>query len=330
MNYIVILNYNNWDDTIECLESVLKMKNIDFKIIVCDNNSTDNSFDYIEKWIKGKIIAECKSDNRNLINLVYPLEKKPISYKILYKNDLINEEKSVEEKIILIQNGENRGYSAGNNIGIKYAIQKDDCEYIWILNNDTVVTPMALKFLVETMEKNSKIGICGSKTFFYYNPNKIQCESGFKYNKWLAYPFKMKDGYKQKSLSYVNGAAMFVRKSFIEEVGYLCEDYFLYYEEIDWALRGKDKYILGYNPNSIIYHKEGGSINKNKKKSLISDFYAIRNRILVTKKFYKYCLPTVYFGILIAIFNRIRRGEYKRAWIFIKIMFTAGNIKYIK
>lgn len=89
-------------------------------------------------------------------------------------------------------------------------------------------------------------------------------------------------------------------------------------------------YKLGYFKNSIIYHKEGGTINKEckKEKSLLSDFYSVRNRILVTEKFYKYCLPTVYLGIIITMINRIKRKQYKRIYLFIKLMITFGNYKY--
>lgn len=321
MNYIILLNYNNWEDTIECLESLLKLKNIDFKIIVCDNNSLDNSLEYIKLWADGILKVHCKTRNKDILNLIYPLEIKPIKYKIIKEKDILIEKN--DKKLILIQNENNNGYSAGNNIGIKYAMNQLDCEYIWILNNDTVVKPLSLKYLIDEMKKDPSIGICGSKTYYYYFPNRIQCEGGYFYNKWLGYGSK-----KKNKLSYINGSSMLVKKDFIQDVGYLSEDYFLYYEEIDWALRGKYKYRLGYSSKSIIYHKEGGSISK--EKSLLSDFYSIRNRIIVTKKFYKYCLPTIYLGILIAIFNRLRRKQFKRIWVFIKIMCLLGNYDYKK
>lgn len=325
MVYIVVLNYKNWKDTIECLESLFKLEKEKFKIIVCDNNSLDGSLEYIEEWAKGDLIIDF-NEMDSLKSIVYPFIKKPISYKKIDKYDINNNFDLIKENLILIQNDENKGYSAGNNIGIKYALNQEDCEYIWVLNNDTIVDRLSLYYLVDFMKKNLSVGICGAKTYFYYEPYKIQCEGGFYYNKWLAYPFKRK--YSKKNLSYINGASMFVRKNFILDVGLLSEDYFLYYEEIDWVLRGKNKYEIGYCSKSKIYHKEGGSINKNEKKSLLSDFYAIRNRIVVTRKFYKYCLPTVYIGILIAVINRIRRKQYKRAWMFLKIMLLFGNCKY--
>lgn len=331
MIYIIILVYNNWKDTIECLESVFKLKGCNYRIVVVDNNSPNNALEYIKKWAEGKILLDNKKIKFK--QLVFPVEIKPIKYEFFTHNDikdnkLINVQK---EKLVLIQTGENKGYSAGNNIGIKYALQDNDCKYVWILNNDVIVEPFALKNMVKMMEENFQIGICGSRTYSYYLPNILQCKGGFNYNKWLGCQYKIREPFNIKHLKYVNGSSMLVRKEFIEKIGFLNESYFLYYEEIDWAVRGKKYYKLGYCEDSIIYHKEGASINKgNQKRSLLSDFYSIRNRILITKRYYKYCLPTVYFGILVAIFNRIRRKEYKRAWIFLKIMFKVGKIKYVE
>lgn len=325
MVYIVVLNYKNWKDTIECLESLFKLEKEKFKIIVCDNNSLDGSLEYIEEWAKGDLIIDF-NEMDSLKSIVYPFIKKPISYKKIDKYDINNNFDFIKENLILIQNDENKGYSAGNNIGIKYALNQEDCEYIWVLNNDTIVDRLSLYYLVDFMKKNLSVGICGAKTYFYYEPYKIQCEGGFYYNKWLAYPFKRK--YSKKNLSYINGASMFVRKNFILDVGLLSEDYFLYYEEIDWITRAKKIYKIGYSEKSIIYHKEGASINKNKIRTWLSDFYSIRNRIIFTKKYFKYCLPTVYLGIIISIFNRLRRKQFKRAYFLCIILLKCGKIEY--
>ena len=77
--YIIILNYNGWENTIECLESVLKIDYSNFQIIICDNNSTDNSFEKIIEWSEGYRVVE-KTLYKNII---YPLEIKPIDYDII-------------------------------------------------------------------------------------------------------------------------------------------------------------------------------------------------------------------------------------------------------
>ena len=121
---------------------------------------------------------------------------------------------------------------------------------------------------------------------------------------------------------------MLVSRDFIKEVGLMCEDYFLYFEEMDWALRGKQKrYQLGYCWESRVYHKEGGSIgssSKGTKKSEIADYYGLRNRIVFTKKFYPKYLWSVYFGFLVVVWNRIRRRQVKS---FLKLLNITENSK---
>jgi hypothetical protein len=91
--------------------------------------------------------------------------------------------------LIFIQAGDNRGFAAGNNIGIKYALAKDDFEYIWLLNNDTVIEKNTLSKACMRLQnadnQKSKIGIVGSKLLFYDNPDIIQGIGGL-YNKKLS------------------------------------------------------------------------------------------------------------------------------------------------
>ena len=107
---------------------------------------------------------------------------------------------------------------------------------------------------------------------------------------------------------------MLVSRQFVESVGLLAEDYFLYNEEIDWATRAKGLYTLAYAAKSTVYHKEGASIGgsnfKLAQKSRTSDFYMIKSRIMFARKFYPYTLPTVYLGLGATMVNRMRRGQW--------------------
>jgi len=108
------------------------------------------------------------------------------------------------------------------------------------------------------------------------------------------------------------------------------EGYFFYFDEIDWALRGKKNggWELGYAYKSKVYHKEGASAGgnnlKKNSKSKFSDFYAIRNRIRFTKKFYPYCLPIVYLSLFIVALNRIKRKQFDRVFMIFKILLDTN------
>ena len=81
--YIIILNYNGWADTIECLESVLKNDYPNYQVIVVDNNSPNNSMEYIKAWAEGKLDVWVKPAHP-LRHLSFPLVKKPIPICLLY------------------------------------------------------------------------------------------------------------------------------------------------------------------------------------------------------------------------------------------------------
>lgn len=278
---ISVLNYNNYLDTIECLDSLYDMVYDNYLIILVDNNSTDGSQKAFDKY---------KLNHREL---VYIISKK------------------------------NGGYAAGNNLAIKYAMEKTSAKYVWILNNDTIVDKFALKKLVSKCDNDSNIGACGSKLMYHWDKKKIQGYGG-KYSYWLGRDSCIKDSSKIKEMDYVIGASMLVPMHVFKEKGLLNEEYFLYYEELDWKEKIGDKYKIDCADKSIVYHKEGGSIGSNacnpKEKSLLADYFLVRNRIIFTYKYYKQYIPTVYLGIIIMILKRINRGQWNRALMFLKLM----------
>jgi GT2 family glycosyltransferase len=132
---IIVLNYNNWSDTIECLESVLRNDYDNYQVIVVDNNSPNNSMDYIKAWAEGKIDVWVNPKNP-LRRFSFPPGPKPIPY-VYYTREEAEKggnkdlEKALSERIstdittkyplIFIQSGENLGYTGGNNVGIRNA-----------------------------------------------------------------------------------------------------------------------------------------------------------------------------------------------------------------
>lgn len=118
---------------------------------------------------------------------------------------------------------------------------------------------MALTYLVKKAKRNPKIGLCGSLLHYYYEPERVQAINGV-YNKYFATSQYNTSILSLKPIDYVVGASMLISKEFIEDIGLLSEEYFLYYEELDWVMRAKGKYIQAYATESIVYHKEGATI----------------------------------------------------------------------
>ena len=333
--YIVILNWNGWRDTIESLESVLRNDYPSFQVVVCDNDSNDDSLDHIKEWATGGVQAPAP-DDPSLRQLVVPPVQKPIAF-VEYDRTLAElggRAEDAETPLILIQTGANLGFAGGYNVGLRYALARGDFAYIWLLNNDTVIAPNALTALVSRMQERPDAGQCGSRLLFYDAPGTVQALGGASYNRFFASAkhvgaFSPADQPVdppriESCLDYVVGASLLVSRSFLRDIGLLSEDYFLYHEEIDWATRARGRYGIAYAHESIVYHKEGGSTGSSRDpalKSRTADYYSIRSRLRFTRAHYPLILPTVYLGLVIAIANRLRRRQPERALDILRIIF---------
>lgn len=313
---IILVNWNGWRDTQECLASLQIIPGKKHRVVVCDNGSTDDSVQQIAVWAQEHCIA-CKQYDRA------DAEK--------------GEDCSVDPWLTVIRSDENLGFAGGNNLGLRYGLAQDRFDYFWLLNNDTVVKPDSLTYLVERMRQDPAIGICGSTILNYTKRDKILALGGGRYISWLGIPWHHGRFYQyapdidrkraEKRMNYVEGASMLVSRRFLEQVGLMYEEYFLYFEELDWALRGKERFRLGYAPDSIVYHKVGASIGTSSnpaRKSLVCDYYNIRNRIRFTRQHCPSALLTVYLVLLLEALVRILCGKPDRAAMIIKLMQRRG------
>jgi GT2 family glycosyltransferase len=324
---VIILNWNGWKDTIECLESIFRLSSENVGIVVCDNGSSDGSLENIKAWADGELQAP--SGNPQLSRLTRPAAPKPIRYVELTREQAESEPSREHEPLTLIQNGSNLGFAAGNNVGLRYALGIPDCLYFWLLNNDTVVEPNALDALLREMHEHPRIGICGSLNVSYQDPEDVQALGGKTYNPWTSRVDKLPKltraelGSSAPAMDFVNGAATMVSRTFLEDVGVMEESYFLYFEELDWAMRARGKYSLGYACESVIYHKEGASIGSHPdrmKRSIVSDKYLSRSRVLFTRRFFPWAVPSVLASISLAAVHRALHGDRERALAMISFM----------
>lgn len=305
--YIVIVNWNGWKDTIECLESVFRNDYAPYQVVVCDNGSDDDSLEKIRSWATGKLLNEVPPGNP-LYSLSFPPVPKPIPFVERGRNDpdAVCPANRSDAKLVIIDNGSNLGFAGGNNVGIRYAMERDDFSHVWLLNNDVVVKPDALFHLVRRMKEKKDAGMCGSTIPYYAAPDTVWTLGGGIYNKWLSRSRSIANmepvrGAASRfdvegSMDYLAGASMLVSRAFLREVGLLNEEYFLYFEEPDWALRGKGKFSLAYAPDSVVYHKVGASTNLMNEpgrsdKSL--KFHAMKSQLLFTRNFFPFCIPLV-------------------------------------
>lgn len=147
----------------------------------------------------------------------------------------------------LLCSPENLGYAAGNNLGIRHALERG-ADFVWLLNPDTIVEPTTLERLVETARARGDAGILGSRVLYARRkPPTIWFNGGF--IDWTrgGAAWHRDDGTKDAAVpaegpfpvDYVTGAAVLVRREVFADVGLLPEDYFLYFEETDFNVRAR-------------------------------------------------------------------------------------------
>jgi GT2 family glycosyltransferase len=317
---IVVLNWNGWRDTIECLESLFLQNYPSFTVVVCDNASSDGSMEQIRRWANGDLIVA--PANARLGYLTMPPAIKPVRYVSYSSPSASLSGPDSDSPLVLIQTGENLGFAGGCNVGLRYALERTGCDFAWLLNNDTVVEKDALLKLVEMMGTDSGLGMCGSVLLDYAQPETVQAFGGWRYSAWrgrvlpdsrLAFSEVQVPS---RPIDYVHGASMLVRREFIESVGLMDEGYFLFFEELDWAKRAGDTFRPGYAALSFVYHKEGASIgtsSRRQDRSVLAERYAARSRILFTRKFYPAFVPTVLGWVMLTAIDRLLRGDPGKA-----------------
>ena len=314
--YVVILNWNGWQDTLDCLNSLLNSDSDsdNIKIIICDNGSSDNSIDEINNW--------CSAEHN-------------IGVANISANDVNRNSSTATSTITLIHNQHNLGFAAGNNTGLRYALAQQDMSHVWLLNNDTEVAPQCLSAMLTRLATFTKPAICGSRVMFHEDTTIVQALGGNTFNKYtgiagqslgrFGHENSPRDSNKiENTIDYLSGCSILLPRSFLETIGLMDEQYFLYYEEIDWAVRAKQKFVNIYADDAVVYHKEGASIGSaslTTAPSLLSEFYCNKSKLLFMKKHYPLNLPWCYLALLGQVFNRFKRRQWQHGYQLASIIF---------
>jgi len=199
--------------------------------------------------------------------------------------------KQSKSSFLLIEAGENLGYTGGNNRGIQHAIDIN-VEYILLLNNDTLISPDALDNIIRAADVDKQIGILSPKILFH-PARHIIWSAGTDFDDRFLMGYLT--GYKKEDVGqfnqeryvdYVTGCAMMIRSKVILEVGMLCDDYFAVCEDIDYCLKvRKAGYKIKYEPSSSIWHIESASSGGTDAPQYV--YYQTRNYFLLHKRWAK-------------------------------------------
>ncbi len=276
---IVVLNWNSYDDTINCIESLKKITYPEYEIIIVDNGSTDGS----ERILKQR----------------FP-------------------------ELTLIQTGHNLGFTGGVNAGIRHAL-KEGADYIHLLNNDTVVAPDFLEELLKVAEKDGKAGILCSKIYFYHRPDRIWY-AGATFYSLIGLTVLVGCGRKDNKRfdtireTEPTGCSMLLKREVCEKIGLFDEEYFCYYEDLDFGMRAKRAgFRTLYVPSSKVWHK----IGETTKGSLVMVYYLVRNCMRFADTYYplpafvrhiRYGLVTGMFTLYVLITQKQKLKAMRRIY----------------
>jgi len=328
---IVTLNMNGWQNTIECLESVLRTDYPSFDLIIVDNASTDESVEKITEFLEeersasSELLSTLPGRIRETRMVQYSREEtdriQPENLKTQYEDKRV--------RVVIIRNESNRGFAEGNNIAVRYALRSLSPDYLLLLNNDTVVHPSFLDELVRTAQSDTGIGLVQSKLLNYddLTINNIGgvCDSfGFVAQRGK---YEANDGrYDQLTNTgffYTCAACLLVSKMLAQKLkeGLFDDELFAYHEDLDlsWDARLMGLKVV-YCPTSICLHKEGktsGGANQ------MTAYWSYRNRLRVlTKNYSKHnlilTLPVALTGPFLSLlvsYLRTRELPYVRSLV---------------
>jgi GT2 family glycosyltransferase len=303
----VILNFNNWRDTLACVKSVLASEYPLSRVVIVDNGSTDDSAQRVRDWAAETLNFTTPKFGGSANCL------KPYLFVELADGDE-GEQKIPHGRVVLLRSKQNGGYAAGNNKAIKL-LMSNGADAVWILNNDTVVDRKAIGFMVERLYSKARPGLCGARVQ-YCGTDIVQCRGGGTTNRLTG--LSTLDGHKlrtskalaepseavERRINFIYGACVLADRRFIETVGLMDDRYFLYCEEQDWAYSAKGRFDFAYAAEALVYHKEGASTGlSGVSSSLLQLWRLTRSRILLTVKHTPLALPSVFLCIVFAAFR---------------------------
>ncbi len=323
---VILVNWNRWQDTVECLESLMR-STVPLRVAVVDNASADGSLDRIEAWARGEQPAPLADPAMERFSR--PPSPKPVACRRLGPGD---DPTPGTEWLLLIDSGANLGFAGGNNVGLRALARDPSIGTFWLLNNDTVAEPGAGAALLAALAADPAAGMCGTVVRFYHRPDTVQALGGCRFNRWTGTSAGIGTGpagaaFDPRAIAaqtdFVLGASLAVTRRFLDQVGPMQEDYFLYFEEIDWATRARGRFGIAFAPDAVVYHKEGGSIGSSSKRggrSDLSDYYLMKSKLRFARRFHPLRLPSYWAVSAAQIALRLVRRQPRKALVMTRAL----------
>jgi hypothetical protein len=181
---------------------------------------------------------------------------------------------------------ENLGYAGNNNVGIETAMN-GGADWLFVLNEDTVVDRDCVARLVAAGESDPTIGIVGPTVYHHDEPNVIQSAGGTIGRYWESLHLGKNEPdlgriLEPRPVDWISGCGIMVRRQVVEDVGAIDERYFYYWEETEWCIRaGRAGWRILHVPTAKLWHK---GVQRDYRPPASVTYYATRNRLLTLAK----------------------------------------------
>jgi len=316
---VVIVTFNSADVIEGCLESLLGAADTDLRVVVVDNASTDNTVEVVRSWADGTRAPSLPE------GLPFELEDvvKPIA---LHEADGPPPSPGARA-VTLLHAGMNGGYASGVNRGLAYLAQDQEITRFWILNPDCVVPPDTPKAFAEHPEPDGGFALMGGRIQYLTSPHLIQSDGGL-IRRLTGVTVNANRGKDPKTarppgedgIDFICGASMVASRRFYEAVGPMSEDYFLYFEEVDWALQRRRLPLL-WCDNAPVYHHVGSSIGSGflaKASNAFSVYFLYRSHMLFVRKHFPARLPIAYLWGIGKLVQLLLRNNRLQAYALLR------------
>ena len=269
----------------------------------------------ILSWNNWPDLTECLESLKNNDYLNYRV--------VIVDNDSKIKPKAPNQDIKIIYNNKNLGFSGGNNVGIEYAL-KNGADYVMPLNDDVIVDNKFLSKMIKVAESDKKIGMVGPKIYFFDKKDKLWFAGGsvnWLYNKGTMRGYNEIDKGQYdlpriQEVDYLTGCCVLVKKEVIKKIGLFPEEYFGYYEDVDWSFAAKKAgYKTVFVPKSKIWHKGSKSFIETSPSYI---YYHVRNGLIFANKYAPlYIKFFIHLDVILRIIKQVFKIfiPSKRKWI---------------
>ncbi len=252
----IVLNWNGWQDTVRCLDSLLASDRSVFRIVLVDNGSTDGSLEHIQAWASTRVDS-----------VTYDRVQATMGGTAAGESRLSEAQRS----LVLIRNDTNAGFGAGNNIGLSYALAQG-FDAMWVLNNDAIVDREALTCMLQVLQEGPRIGAVGSAVYQIDHRDVVQLWGGAHVDMILGIAPHIMHSKSERRLNMLSGVSMLLRADALREVGLFDESFFMYWEDSDLSFRLRAAgWKLRVAAEAKIWHSESSSFGG--KRSTTRDNY---------------------------------------------------------